>query len=102
MLLTWFLSVSPAVRPGPRIDMTPAQVLLVLVLCGAFRAQLMFVTEDEGGVSLNPEKTTEEDVRVLLRQLTARVEQLEKEREDRGQSLRSEPSGAHGLCRVLS
>lgn len=88
--------------------MTPVQVLLVLVLCGAFRAQLI-VTEE--GASLNPEKTTEEeDVRDLLQQLQVRVEQLEKklekEREDQGQSEpghTEEPawstSGAHKPCR---
>lgn len=92
--------------------MTPVQVLLVLVLCGAFRAQLI-VTEE--GASLNPEKTTEEeDMRDLLQQLQVRVEQLEKklekklekEREDQGQSEpghTEEPawstSGAHEPCR---
>lgn len=88
--------------------MTPVQVLLVLVVCGAFRAQLI-VTEE--GVNINPEKTTEEeDMRDLLQQLVVRVEQLEKklekEREDRGQSEpghTEEPawstSGAHEPCR---
>lgn len=64
--------------------MTSVRFLLVLVLCGAFRAQTI-VTENEGDVILNPEKSAEDDVRVLLQQLTARVEQLEKQREDRGQ-----------------
>lgn len=63
--------------------MTSVRFLLVLVLCGAFRAQII-VTENGGDVILNPEKSAEDDMRVLLQQLTARVEQLEKQREDRG------------------
>lgn len=48
-------------------------------------AQILIGGNEESQI-LNPEKTTEDDVRVLVQQLMARVEKLESEREDRGQS----------------
>lgn len=42
--------------------------------------------EAGGGLISNPEKTTEEDLRVLVQQLMARVDKLEKESEDRGKA----------------
>lgn len=66
-------------------------VVFMLMVCGAVRdvTSNLTVIDDE---FLNPEKTTEEDVRVLLKQLTARVEELERERENRGQSSRAKTS----------
>lgn len=64
-------------------------VVFMLVVCGAVRdvtSNFTLIDDDE---FLTPEKTTEEDVRVLLKQLTARVEELERERENRGQSSRT-------------
>lgn len=64
-------------------------VVFMLVVCGAVRdvtSNFTLIDDDE---FLTPEKTTEEDVRVLLKQLTARVEELERERENRGQSSRN-------------
>ncbi|XP_030260331.1 cerebellin-1-like [Sparus aurata] len=61
-------------------------VVFMLVVCGAVRdvtSNFTLIDDDE---FLTPEKTTEEDVRVLLKQLTARVEELERERENRGKS----------------
>lgn len=61
-------------------------VVFMLVVCGAVRdvtSNFTLIDDDE---FLTPEKTTEEDVRVLLKQLTARVEELERELENRGQS----------------
>lgn len=66
--------------------------LVVLAVCGVVRAQILMGGTEESQI-LNPEKTTEDDLRVLVQQLMARVEKLEREREDRGQSA--------GLCRVL-
>ncbi|XP_018542320.1 complement C1q tumor necrosis factor-related protein 3 [Lates calcarifer] len=56
--------------------------LVVLLGCGLVRAQVL---TDENGDSLilNPEQTTEADLRVLLLDLKTRVEKLEREREDR-------------------
>lgn len=58
--------------------------LLMLVVCGAVRAQVP-PDGNEDSQLLNPEKTTEEDLRVLVQDLLARVAKLEKECEDRGQ-----------------
>ncbi|KAM8725350.1 complement C1q tumor necrosis factor-related protein 3-like [Acanthopagrus latus] len=65
--------------------MMSSWVVFMLMVCGAVRdvTSNLTVIDDE---FLNPEKTTEEDVRVLLKQLTARVEELERERENRGKS----------------
>lgn len=65
--------------------MTPVRPLLLLPLCAAVSAQVI-VNQTEAGENFNPEKPEEDDVRVLLQQLTARVEQLERQLEDRGQS----------------
>lgn len=66
--------------------MTPVlSLLLLLPLCTAVRSQVV-VDPTEAGKNFNPEKPEEDDVRVLLQQLTARVEQLERQLEDRGQS----------------
>ncbi|XP_070782381.1 complement C1q tumor necrosis factor-related protein 3-like [Enoplosus armatus] len=57
----------------------------MLVVCGVIiRAQIL-VAETEDGLTYL-EKPTEDNVRVLLQQLTARVEKLEKDNEDRGKS----------------
>lgn len=66
--------------------------LVVLLGCGLVRAQVL---TDENGDSLilNPEQTTEADLRVLLLDLKTRVEKLEREREDRGQSAEVSDSG---------
>ncbi|XP_038583621.1 cerebellin-1-like [Micropterus salmoides] len=55
--------------------MLPSWVLVVLVVCGVVR-----VTFSE------PQKISAEQCRVLLQQLTTRVEKLERAREDRGKS----------------
>lgn len=66
--------------------MTPIRSLLLLLpLCAAVKAQVI-VNLTEAGKNFNPEKPEEDDVRVLLQQLAARVEQLERQLEDRGQS----------------
>ncbi|KAL3048564.1 hypothetical protein OYC64_007173 [Pagothenia borchgrevinki] len=50
--------------------------LVLLALCAAVRAQTP--TKDHGDDLLNPEITTEEELRVLVQQLVARVERLER------------------------
>ncbi|XP_033995298.1 complement C1q tumor necrosis factor-related protein 3-like [Trematomus bernacchii] len=50
--------------------------LVLLALCAAVRAQTP--TKDHGDDLLNPEITTEEELRVLVQQLVARVESLER------------------------
>lgn len=64
-------------------------VVFMLVICGAVQDVTSNFTLTDDDELLNPEKTTEEDVRVLLKQLMARVEELERERENRGQSSRT-------------
>ncbi|XP_051265192.1 cerebellin-2-like [Dicentrarchus labrax] len=61
-----------------------ARSLFLLVVCGVVRAQVLIAGNEDAEI-LNPEKTTEEDLRVLVQQLMARVQKLESEREDRGQ-----------------
>nr|XP_046229451.1 complement C1q tumor necrosis factor-related protein 3-like [Scatophagus argus] len=56
--------------------------LFLLVACAVVGAQILII-ENEDGLLLNPEKTTVDDMRILLLQLKARVETLEKQLEDR-------------------
>ncbi|KAL7387767.1 hypothetical protein ABVT39_000616 [Epinephelus coioides] len=58
-----------------------------LLVCGLVGATTDGPEEEvRGGLISNPEKTTEEDLRVLVQQLMARVDKLEKESEDRGKA----------------
>ncbi|KAK5902950.1 hypothetical protein CgunFtcFv8_006772 [Champsocephalus gunnari] len=50
--------------------------LVLLALCAAVRAQTP--TKDHGDDLLNPEITTEEELKVLVQQLVARVERPER------------------------
>lgn len=59
--------------------------LVVLAVCGVLRAQVILSGNEETQV-LNPERVTEDDLRVLVQQLMARVETLEREREDRAKA----------------
>ncbi|XP_070844004.1 complement C1q tumor necrosis factor-related protein 3-like [Chaetodon trifascialis] len=59
--------------------------LLMFVVCGVVMAEVPPDGNEDSQI-LNPEKTTEEDLRVLVQQLVTRVEKLEEEREDRGKT----------------
>ncbi|XP_008295308.1 complement C1q tumor necrosis factor-related protein 3-like [Stegastes partitus] len=64
--------------------MVSSWFLVVLGVCSLVGVQAeVILTATEDDAILNPEQTTENDLRVLVLQLKARVEKLEKEREDR-------------------
>ncbi|XP_040920687.1 complement C1q tumor necrosis factor-related protein 3-like [Toxotes jaculatrix] len=62
-----------------------ARFLVVVLVCGLVRAQVPADRNEDGGI-LKPGRTTEEDVRVFVQQMMARMERLERECQDTGKS----------------
>ncbi|XP_040920686.1 complement C1q tumor necrosis factor-related protein 3-like [Toxotes jaculatrix] len=62
-----------------------AWFLVVVLVCGLVRAQVPADRNEDGGI-LKPGRTTEEDVRVFVQQMMARMERLERECHNTGKS----------------